>query len=95
VSLRSVFLAQVPDQHWQSEQARRRQVFHWPTALFYIILADGLIIWPTALFYFILADGLILADCLFFFLPYRKVEKKSGGWRGLAGAWLASARTLV
>jgi hypothetical protein len=52
----SVFLAQVPAQHWQSEQARQRQVFQllfigrrtystlsWQTVLFYV--------WPTALFW--------------------------------------------
>jgi hypothetical protein len=43
VALWSVFLAQVPAQHWQIEQARQHQVLHWPTALFF--LRDDVVYW--------------------------------------------------
>jgi hypothetical protein len=69
VALWPVFPAQVPAQHWQSEQARRRQVSHWLTDLFPLTMADGLTIWPMALLYFIMADGLtIWPTALFFFI---------------------------
>ena len=60
VAIRSVFLAQVPVQHWQSEQAQRQQVSHWSTDLFFLTMADGLTIWPTALLYFIMTDSLTI-----------------------------------
>jgi hypothetical protein len=75
VALRSVFLVQVPVQHWQNEQARLRQVSHWSTDLFFLTMADSLTIWLTVLLYFIMTDSLTiwLTALLSGRLPYSTV----------------------